>query len=119
VRAATADAPSPAPSIWRRPLLTLGALAAVALVTILTPWASGRDVPTPDHDETAQREATGVALNDDPSWDTMTELAASLSSDDVRVVLAVRPSVASVGDLTPKEREAFVRLLSRELGDLE
>jgi hypothetical protein len=66
---------------------------------------------------------TTVAANhvDAGSWQAMTELASSLSDDEVHLVVAAAPEFApTVGELTPQEREAFVKLLGSEMnGDLK
>ena len=46
------------------------------------------------------------------------EMASTLSSDDVRLIVGSAPEAPAVNDLTPKEREAFVKLLGVELGGL-
>jgi len=113
VRTATADAPVQGASIWWRPLTALGVLAAAVLVVVVA-----RTAVQP---ATSRTDAAVVSTesSDDAAWQAMAEAASTLSSDDVRVAVALVPEAPLVTDLTPEQRQAFVLLLGREMGGLE
>lgn len=121
IRTATADEPirRRAPwwaSGWGR-ATGLGALAAAAatvLVLRMTPVSIEPARPVP---AVSDAPSMAHAASDDASWLDMEEIAARLSADDVHAVVAAAPELApTLGDLSAKEREAFVRLIGSELG---
>jgi len=123
IRSATTETPAVAAGSWwqsiARPSALLGAVAALALVIAL-----GRAWPTservrPDAVRVAGAASAVVSDGDDASWNAVAEMASTLSSDDVRLIVGSAPEAPAVNDLTPKEREAFVKLLGVELGGLQ
>jgi hypothetical protein len=115
IRTATARTPVQGTSPWWRPLTALGAVAALVLILFVSRMAPGNGPSRVDLAPGAVGETS-----DEAAWQAMAEAASTLSSDDVRVAVALAPDAPlGVSDLTPKEREAFVRLLGREMGGLE
>ena len=123
VATATETLPRRAPwwaSGWGR-ATGIGALAAAAAIVVALRFApapvdSAR--PSPVVTDTVSAASSGT---DDDSWSEMEQIAAHLSADDVHAVVAAAPELApTVGELSAREREAFVRLLGSELsGDLQ
>jgi len=99
--------------LWR-PVAAFGAVAAVVAVVVglrTPPFATTRDAVAPVTDR-----AQTAPPSDDGEWDTMRQMASSLSADDVHLVVAAAPEYApTVSELSAREREAFVRLLGSEL----
>ena len=107
VRAETDSSPIPRATIWWRPLTALGALAALVLVVLVARPSIPKQPIV----------ATDAAATDEASWTTMAQIASTLSRDEVQVAVASAPERPfAVNDLTPREREAFVRLLDVEMG---
>ena len=123
IRAATAAEPVPGPAPWWAspwgPAAGIGAVAAAMIVALqLAPAPLDPALPAPVVTDAASASSTSA---DDVSWMDMEQIAARLSADDVHVVVAAAPELGpTVGDLSAKERGAFVRLLGSELnGDLK
>ncbi|HEX5214805.1 MAG TPA: hypothetical protein VFV98_05050 [Vicinamibacterales bacterium] len=120
IRAATA-AESPVLPLWRRswkPAVALGAIAATALLAALlrTP---APPAPAPAI-EPAVTVAAAVPVEEDYAWDLVVNLAANLSHDDVHdLAPSGVASAVLVENMTPREREALVKLIQREMGGLE
>lgn len=119
IREATRDEPLASHMPWWRGhwRSIVAAAAAVVLVGV-TSWR----LNSPTVTETGTNAvalgdgAFDAAGADDGSWKAVGDLAAALSSDDVQWVVAPGPMAPSaMTDLTPREREAFVRLLNVEL----
>jgi hypothetical protein len=127
IQSATAGNPVPGQVAWWqqgwRPFVALGSMAAAAGLTIAIAMPGRHVEPDVRTASTDVARDTTVAANhvDAGSWQAMTELAASLSDDEVHLVVAAAPEFApTVGELTPQEREAFVKLLGSEMnGDLK
>jgi hypothetical protein len=120
VREATAREPTPDRSFWRRvhPGWALGALAAIAV--IVTVWS----FPPRDPDVAPETQVAGASVegSNDPevAWRAMSDLAASMSADDVRTATAAAPGPATVlSELSDDERAAFVALVKTEMGDVQ
>lgn len=115
IRHATAEEALPGrwwtwgPRVWGP---AVGALAAVAVIVVA--WQPRRlEAPAPL--DAALTTLRPPVVGAEASWETVGAIAATLSVDDVRLV--VGPSAeAGIDELTPPEREAFVRLLDLELG---
>lgn len=120
VREATSTVTPPERRAWMlgRPVLVLGALAAVALVLFV--WSSSlREGPAslPPSVTTATGESPAEA---EVAWQAMSEMAASMAADDVRIATASAPERTSVlSELSDDERAAFVELLKREIGEVQ
>jgi hypothetical protein len=117
IREATAAESTPARSVWLtgRPVLALGALAAVALLLLV--WSSSRDRRDLPPTMTVVGETTADA---EVAWQAMSEIAAAMTPDDVRSATAPAPERSSVlSDLSADERRAFVELLKTEIGDVQ
>ena len=122
IREATMAVPSPAPWWQGRWRSLVAATAAVVLVVVA---ASGIIMPAPVVPagmSTARLSDTpgDLSVVEDGSWQAVGDLAAALSSDDVQLVVAAGPMASSamtdvVTALTPREREAFVKLLNVEM----
>lgn len=121
VRAATA-AESPVVPIWRRswkPAIALGAIAATALFAALL-RAPAPQPPTTPAIQPAVTIADAVPVEEDYAWDLVVNLAANLSHDDAHELAPAGAATAVlVEDMTPREREALVKLIQREMGGLE
>jgi hypothetical protein len=116
VRAATAAEPVPTASTWRAPLVAFGALAA-GLVLAFT-WWSVPERHRPEVSAPGVVSSAGGAEDPASSWQVMTEMAATMSAEDVRHVTAPHTTLV-LSDLSADEREAFVHLLKSEMGDIE
>ena len=120
IREATASEPTPDArfSLLSRPLVTIGGLAAIVVLIVLWSFpARDRTVaPVP-----APVTAAGPRPADpDVAWQTMSDMAAAMTADDVRTATAPAPDRASVlSDLSDDERAAFVALLKMEMGDVQ
>ena len=107
IRTATRALESPNTSSARRTWIALGGLAAAVVLAVIWAWAQDRELGG-----TATTGHTATA----PSWESMVELAATMTADDIERVTAVR-RVQPLADLTDEERRAFVELLDLEMGD--
>ena len=121
IRVAVAAEPIPRPvswwaSGWVRAAGIGAVAAAAALVMTLRVPPAATDVP-----QAAPVVADSVPVSDDDSWGDIEQIASRLSADDVHAVIAAAPEMApTVGELSAKQREAFVRLLGSELnGDMK
>ena len=121
VRAATAAESLPAP-LWRRswkPAVALSAIAATAFFAVLlrTPALPPTTAPPV---EPAVTIADAVSVEEDYAWDLVVNLAANLSHDDAHELAPTgSASAVLVENMTPREREALVKLIQREMGGLE
>lgn len=120
VREATARESTPDRRLWplSRPVLALGGLAAVAVVAFF--WS----VPSRDQASTTPASAAVTSgetpADPDLAWRTMSDLAASMTADDVRRATAPAPDRSGVlSELSEDERAAFVALLRMEMGDVQ
>jgi predicted anti-sigma-YlaC factor YlaD len=100
----------------------LAALAAAAALVILirVPRADVRtSTTTPAASAAAAAAPAGLeaAPANDAAWHLVSDMTASLSEDDVRGVVASVPNGPMIETLTPEERQAFVRLVSTEMGE--
>ncbi len=120
----TTDAENAPKSMWAWPRLwrPVAGLAAVGLLAI---WFVARDPasepgsPRADVALSADPTAATDVLADAP-WDAVVEMATVLSVDDVnRAVPFGIDTVVLFDELTPEEREAFVRLLKTEMDGVE
>lgn len=119
VQSATAAERMPEASRWPwlwRPAMAAAA-AAVLLIAVVVSRPSVVPMP-PTPSRSAAPAVASDAASEDASWTTMAGLAESLSADDVRLVVGTAPETLAMTDLTPKERQAFVKLLG-EMGGLE
>jgi hypothetical protein len=128
VREAVSAEPAPVPFWvqWWRPIVALGAMAAVAAFVV---WMRVPPAPQPGQPvaATASTSATdsGAALastpdGDDMPWNLIVALASDLSHEDLHEVVPTAHGVAGmVEDLTPEQRAAFVQLVKREMGGTE
>jgi anti-sigma-K factor RskA len=124
VREATrADGSGERASWWHgawRPLTAAGAVMAVVALVIALRVSPGHDSGSSGLVAPGSDASVDIAATDEASWTAMAEMASVLSSDDVRQVVASAPdSGDGVTTLTPKEREAFVRLVKLEMGDVQ
>jgi hypothetical protein len=119
VRVATAHESTPDQRLWwpSRPVLVLGGLAAAILMLL---WSF------PSRDRTAAIPAPATATageraaDPEMAWQSMADMAASMTADDVRTAIAPAPDRTSVlSELSDDERVAFVELLKREMGDVQ
>ncbi len=118
IREATGTEPVMSRASWWqrgwRPLAAVGAAAAVAALVLAL-----RVSPVPPSDSGSGAGA-GTNGSEDIAWRVIGEMASAMSAEDVRQVVASAPDPpAAVNDLTPTEREAFVRLLKVELGGIQ
>jgi anti-sigma factor RsiW len=117
---ATANVSPPQRRAWTfgRPVLAFGALAAAALVLLV--WSTSlrdRAAPRPPALATATTE---VPADADVAWQAMSEMAASMTADDVRRATAPAPERTSLlSELSDDERAVFVELLKREIGEVQ
>ena len=120
VRAATAGESTSAP-LWQRswkPAVALGAMAATALLAVLlrapsAPISAPSVVPM-------VTVADAVPAEEDYAWDLVVNLAADLSHDDAHLLApGGAASAVLVETMTPRERDALVKLIQREMGGLE
>ena len=120
VREATANVSPPErrPWMFSRPVLALSALGAAAFA--LFAWSSfwrDRPVSAPPPAATVASDAPADA---EVAWQAMSEMAAAMSTDDVRSATASAPERTSVvSELSDDERAAFVELLKREIGEVQ
>ena len=119
VREATAGEATPDGRFWplNRPLVTVASLAAVAAFIVL--WSFPSRIPAvmapPPVAEAGERPA-----DPDVTWQTISDMAAAMSADDVRTATAPAPDRASaLSDLSDDERAAFVALLKMDIGDVQ
>ena len=116
VRAATAAEPVPRASVWRAPLVAFGTLAAGLVLAFA--WWSVPERSRPESSVPGVMSSADVVEDPASSWQVMTEMASTMSAEDVRHVTAPHTTLV-LGDLSAEEREAFVRLLKIEMGDIE
>lgn len=116
VRRAVASEPMLAPprDWWRTawaPVAGLLVLATAALVVVLrTPGSAPSGAPEP-------ARPVQMAAADDGAWKSVGQMAANLSPDEVRRMVASAPATPPVVDeLTPDEQRAFVNLVAAEMG---
>ena len=119
VRAATAGEPTTA-SLWQRswkPAVAFGAIAATVLLAVLLRAPAPVSTP-PVAPEVMIADA--VPAGEDYAWDLVVNLAADLSHDDALALAPTGTATAVlVEDMSPREREALVKLIQREMGGLE
>ena len=115
IREATVQAPAPGVRSWwlaiGRPLTAAGAIAAVVLLVVIARQPS----PEPGRPGAADGAGSGSAREIETSWDEVVDMASSLSSEDVRLIVGSAPAAPAVAELTPSERAAFVRMLGIEM----
>ena len=120
VREATANVSPPQRRAWMfgRPVLALGALAAVAFALFV--WSSSvRDSAAPTRPP-AVTVVSDAPADADVAWQAMSEMAAAMTADDVRNATASAPERTSVlSELSDDERAVFVELLKREIGEVQ
>jgi hypothetical protein len=64
--------------------------------------------------------ADAVPVEEDYAWDLVVNLAANLSHEDAHDLAPAGAATAVlVEDMSPREREALVKLIQREMGGLE
>lgn len=101
-----------------QPVLALGALAVVALVLLV--WSSSARDHVVSPPPAMATTATEPPADAEVAWQAMSEMAAAMTTDDVRSATASAPERASVlSELTEDERAAFVELLKREIGEVQ
>jgi len=119
VRAATAGQ-STAPPLWHRswkPAVALGAIAATVLLAVLLRTPAPVTTPAAAPVVTI---ADAVPVEEDYAWDLVVNLAADLSQDDAHLLAPAGAATAVlVETMTPRERDALVKLIQREMGGLE
>jgi hypothetical protein len=117
VRDATAHEPVLRGPWWRlgwQPVTAAGAMVAVAALAVALRTAPIRDTHVPDAAGVSDIASSGGT--EDDAWAVMEQMAASLSKDDVHAVVATASELTpTLGELSAKEREAFVDLLGAEL----
>jgi hypothetical protein len=118
VRVATEHESTRDQRLWwpARPALVLGGLAAAVFLLLWSFPARDREGTTP-----APATATSGERTSDPevAWRAMSDMAASMTADDVRAATALAPDRTSVlSELSDDERAAFVALLKVEMGDV-
>ena len=105
---------------WMRPFVALAAAAVILLAVLLRP---ARDVEPAVATTADAADALPLALPavEDGPWDVVLDLASDMPFEDVQQVASPRRGTADalIDELTPAEREAFVKLLKSEIGDLE
>jgi hypothetical protein len=107
VRDATRDQGRQAPAVaWRAWVSLVAAAASVVLAVWLVRQPHMLQAP-PDTSQVAEIDGS-----DDVAWESVVELASAVGDDDW---FAVSDELVSFDELTPAEREAFVRLLRHEL----
>jgi hypothetical protein len=119
VRMATEPESTPDQRPWwtSRPVLALGGLAVAVLLLVWSFPSSDRSATIP-----APATATSGATPTDPDveWRAMSDMAASMTADDVRTATAPAPDRTSMlSELSDDERAAFVALLKMEMGDVQ
>jgi hypothetical protein len=115
VHAATAALPQPprVPPAILRPWMAIAGLAAA--VVLMFGWSvvqerrASRVMPPAS-------TLTDTAPTRDPSWQTMAEVAATMTADDVRRATAADDATGLLGELSAGERQVFVELLTLEIG---
>ncbi len=117
VRAQTADQPvGPAaarrfPGWWS--WVAAGAVGAVAVAALVVWTPADQSAPSAGVAAAASAAAGGDGVE---RWDSVVEVAAGMSSDDVRQMAPMGSDDALlISDLSPAERAAFVRLLRAEM----
>ena len=104
---------------WRHVAVAATVAAALAVVVMRPP----APVPVEPLSLTADAAPPDVWLPalEDESFDMVIDMASGLEWDEVRQVAAPRAGLADVliQELSPSEREELVRLLRREMGELE
>lgn len=121
VRAATAETPIAGASWWSawwRPITLAGAaLSVVALAVLMRPGPHAPAAP----EVVMSSAADPLPALDSDSWDFVLGVADDLTWDDAQTVVAPRVGTADamIDELTPAERERFVKLLKQEMGGLE
>jgi hypothetical protein len=102
---------------WRfgwQPVTAVGAMAAVAALAVALRTAPVRDTHVPDT-AAVNDIAAGTATEED-AWATMEQMAARLSNEDMHAVVATASELTpTLGELSAKEREAFLNLLGAEM----
>ena len=97
------------------------AVAAVALaVTVAIHHPAPSSQSAPGVTDAAQVDNSAPALEDDPSWAVMGDLAAQMDFDEAGAAgLIATPGAANaaVGQLTPDEQHAVMELLLQEIGN--
>ncbi len=120
VRAATAAESLPAP-LWRRswkPAVALSAIAATAFFAALL--RAPAPLPATPAVAPTVTIADAVPGEEDYAWDLVVNLAANLSHEDAHDLAPAGAATAVlVEDMSPREREALVKLIQREMGGLE
>ena len=119
VRAATAAEPVRSANRAWKPVVALGAMAATALLAVLLRAPS----PAPETNTVVAPSVTiaeSTPAEDDSAWDLVISMAATLSHEQLHEIAPASPATAVlVEELTPSEREAFVKLIQREMSGLE
>jgi hypothetical protein len=121
VHAATSGLPASSPERWWRmgwrPIAAVGGLVAAIVLVVLIGSHSGPQIGSPaGSGVTASGES--LAFGDEESFNFVVQVASSVPYEEFQQV--ARPSVdatdAMVGQLTPRERVEFVRLLKAQIG---
>lgn len=114
IRQATTGAETVRKAAWWHIGWKSWAVASIAVGAVLAATAIK---PAPRTTTAAPVAVNVPATTDDAAWDSVAALTSTLSTDDVQQIVAATPDVASrVSDLTPAERQTFVRLVQQELG---
>lgn len=128
IREATRDIPARTPW-WQGHWRSLVAASAAAVLVVVASWrllVPAALLPVATNATRLSDAPVESAAADENAWQTVGDLAtalssSALSSDDVQLVVAAGPMAPpAMAELTPREREAFVKLLSVEMdrGDL-
>jgi hypothetical protein len=118
IRVATAEERLPgSASWWRHGWPSVAALAAVAgALALIVSLGAPRQFPSA-HGPAAVSDGPASSTAADASWESVVQMAAALSTDDVHLVVASAPEYApTVSELSPAERAAFLRLLESDAG---
>ena len=117
IREATAGEPVPRTGWWRlgwQPVAAVCAMAVVGALAVALRTAPVRD--THVRDAAPVSDIASSAASADDTWAAMEQMAARLSNDDMHVVVATASELTpTLGELSAREREAFVQLLGAEL----